>query len=163
MLNLVLAEETYVEDEICKRSDSSTEPNSDSFDQNKGPESNLEGLEDKKTIDGNDEVDPTDEKPSNGLDLQANCADEQSINGVVNEDSVNGRQTVEIKDQSVLHEHSTSESDSGSILPVLRSWLYEGSRYVQISERNPVDFTISDICNLLYLQITLTSFCPDQF
>jgi hypothetical protein len=145
MLNLVLAEETYVEDEICKRSDSSTEPNSDLFDQNKGLESNLEGLEDNKAIDETDEeVDPIDEKPSNGLDLQANCSDEQSINGVVNKDSVIGRQTVEIKDQSVLNEHSTPESDSGSILPVLRSWLYEGSRYIHLSENDLVNFNCNN-------------------
>lgn len=145
MLNLVLAEETYVEDEICKRSDSSTEPTSDLIDQRKNPESNLEGLEDKKATDGiEEEVDTTDEKSSNGLVLKTNCADEKSVNGVVvNKDSINDQQIVEMKDQLVLIENNRSESDSGSILPLLRFWLYEGSessRYVQLLERNPVIF-----------------------
>lgn len=115
MLNFVSAEETYVEDEIYKRSDSSPEP-SDTVDENKNMESNLEELEDQKTIDGIDEeIDPTDDK-------KTDCADDNSVNGVlVSKDTVNDQQTVEIKDQLVFK----SESDS-AILPLLRSWLYEG-------------------------------------
>lgn len=135
MLNFVSAEETYVEDEICKRSDSSPEP-SDTVDENKNMESNLEELEDQKTIDGiYEEIDPTDDK-------KTDCADDKSVNGVlVSKDTVNDQQTVEIKDQLVFK----SESDS-AILPLLRSWLYEGfesSRYIQLLPRNHVIFNFN--------------------
>lgn len=139
MLNIVSAEETNVEDEICKRSDSSPEP-SEAVDENKNLESNLEELEDKKTIDGIDEeIDPTDDK-------KTDCADDKSVNGVlVSKDTVNDQQTVEIKDQLVLIENNKSESDS-AILPLLRSWLNEGSessRYIQLLQRNLVIFNFN--------------------
>lgn len=145
MLNLVPAEETYVEDEICKRSDTSTELTSETIDRTKNLESDLEGLEDHKRIDGIDEeVDPTIEKPSTGLDMIINSADEKSANGVLaNKDSVDGQQTSKIKDQLVLSDDNKSESDSGSVLPLFRSWLYEGSessRYIQLLQRSYIIF-----------------------
>ncbi|KAJ3699159.1 hypothetical protein LUZ61_002864 [Rhynchospora tenuis] len=127
MLNLVSAEETYVEDEICKRSDSSPEPPSDTVDRDKDTESNV-GVQDETDLYGNDEkIDSTDEKSSNGVDLTTNSADEKSVNGVVDKDHVDGQKTVTSKDELFLIENKELESDSGSILPLLRSWLYEGS------------------------------------